>query len=166
MRLRKLTILLLAVALIGAVLAVPALAEETGGNGDALVSGRGWLWAKGAGEVRFDMGGRVQLLIDGDVTISDFAGDMKVKIISEDTFRENGIAVADEEYVGSDLTLEDFRGYVAVEGTHFLLEAQGKARLRAHGGGVAYLAGRGWYKTDSGPTVRWTSTGTEVELAG
>lgn len=165
MRLRKLTILLLVVALVGAVLAVPALAAEENGSGDALVSGRGWLWAKGVGEVRFDMGGRIQMLVDGDVTISDFAGDMKVKIISEDTYRRSGIEAADE-YVGSDLTLEDFRGYIAVEGTHFLLQAQGKAKMRAHGGGVAYLAGRGWYKTLNGPVTRWSSAGTEVALAG
>ncbi|NIA23945.1 MAG: hypothetical protein GWP04_00080 [Gammaproteobacteria bacterium] len=165
MRLRKLTILLLVVALVGAVLAVPAFAEEADGSGEAFVSGRGRLWARGAGEVRFDMGGQAHFFIDGDVMISDIAGDMKVKIISEDTYRNGGMAAA-AEFVGRELTLEDFRGYLAVEGTHFLLQAEGKAKLRARGVGVAHLAGRGWYKTGSGPITRWSATGREVELAG
>ncbi len=87
--------------------------------------------------------------IDGDVTISDFDGNLQVRIASgvEADTAEGGR--------GPEIVLNDFRGYLAARGSHFLLRAEGTMEFLAHGTGFAYLEGEGVYKTRPGRLHPW-----------
>ena len=72
---KRILVMLAVIATVMSVAAV-ASAEDT----LASVEGRGYIWAKGSGTAILDGHGRVQMAIDGDVVIYDFAGDAVVKI--------------------------------------------------------------------------------------
>lgn len=142
---KKLTIGLLAVMMAG-LFALPAtaLAQE---GGEVTVEGRGRLHAKGTGEVDIDMGGHIRLRIDGNVTIVDNAGDMRVRL--------RGTSDANEQERSTNVSLTDFRGFVTVNGTDFSVTLDGQVLLHAQGRGEAHLVGDGVYKTRSGDTTAW-----------
>jgi len=58
--------------------------------GDPTVAGRGWLAAMGSGDVEIDMGGHLRMWVEGDVILTDRAGDMHFVIRgSEERYAEN-----------------------------------------------------------------------------
>jgi hypothetical protein len=142
---KKLTVGLLAVMMAG-LFALPAtaLAQE---GGEVTVEGRGRLYVKGTGDVDIDMGGHIRLRVDGNVTIVDNAGDMRVRL--------RGTSDANEEERSTNVSLTDFRGFITVRGTDFSVTLDGKVLLHAQGRGEAYLAGDGVYTTRNGDTKAW-----------
>ena len=148
MRFRTRTIVLAALAAV-----FVGLLGATAFAGEADVSGQGRLAARGKGSVTVDMGGTFRMEVAGDVEIRDLAGDMTVRI--------DGAATRS---TGTTIELEDFRGRLIVEGSHFVVHATGKGRFVAHGHGFAHLEGRGVYKTRDGELHRWNGD-VEVELA-
>jgi|GEM_PF-1639394 len=136
----------LAVAVLAAIFALPGVAHAHD-DGDVTVEGRGWLYARGTGDVDIDMGGRIRLQVDGDVTITDHAGDMQIRLRSS--------AAANEEERTTNVSLSDFRGAIGVRGTDFTVSVDGKVVLNAHGRGQANLVGDGVYKTRNGDRTVW-----------
>ena len=144
-KMKKLTIGLLAVMLAG-LFALPAtaLAQD---SGEVTVEGRGRLHAKGAGDVDIDMGGHIRLRVDGNVTIVDNAGDMRVRL--------RGASDSSEEERLTNVSLTDFRGFINVRGTDFSVTVDGQVLLHAQGRGQANLVGEGVYKTRNGEVTPW-----------
>ena len=142
---KMLTLGLLAVMLAGLfVLPATAIAQE---GGDVTVDGRGRLYAKGSGEVEISMGGHIRLRVDGDVSIVDNAGDMRVRL--------RGASDSDEQERSTNVDLTDFRGFIRVLGTDFSVTVEGQVVLHAQGHGEAYLVGDGAYKARRGATAAW-----------
>ena len=148
MRLRETIVLGLVTGLILSISAVAYAAD-----GETTITGRGWLYARGTGEVSLDMKGTLRMQVDGDVSINDLAGDMTFEI-------ESGNAAL---AVGPEIELEDFHGTIIVRGSHYVVEAEGSMRFLAHGAGVAHLEGNGIWKTRHGGVHRWSS-GERIEL--
>ncbi|KAG1649134.1 Carbon monoxide dehydrogenase large chain [Nymphon striatum] len=139
-------ILALAMAVLVGVMALPGVAQAQEA-GDVTVEGRGWLAARGTGDVDIDMGGRIRLHVEGDVVITDHAGDMRVRFRSAPN-------AAEEERTGN-VVLTDHRGAVGVVGTDFSISVNGKVVLKAHGRGQANLVGEGTYRTRNGDRTVW-----------
>lgn len=145
--LKKLPIAL-AVLLLFATALLPATASAQAEHDDPTVEGRGWLWAKGTGDVEIEMGGRIQAQLNGgDVKITDHAGDLRLFVDN----REDELARAQS----LEIELDDFVGGLEVRGSHFTIEMEGEMRFRAHGKGQAWLDGQGVYKTRRGPVRVW-----------
>lgn len=142
---KKLTLGLLAVMMAG-LFALPATALAQDGD-EVTVEGRGRLHAKGSGDVDIDMGGHIRIRVDGNVTITDNAGDMRVRL--------RGESDASEEERTTNVSLSDFRGFINVRGTDFSVVIDGQVVLHAHGRGQALLTGDGVYKTRNGETTPW-----------
>ena len=135
---------------------------EHGEHGDdPTVEGRGWLAAKGAGSVEIDMGGRLRMRVDGDVILTDHAGDMRFQI------RGGNERDAEANESGLDVILNDVNGRLRVTGSDFSILVDGEVKLAAHGRGQAWLEGDGVYRTRSGDPTVWDGMveigGTEVE---
>ena len=130
---------------------------------DPTVEGRGWLYAKGTGSVDIDMGGRIRMRLDGDVIITDHAGDLRVELHGGAEQRQA------EAESGTDIILNDFTGALRVRGSNFTVHADGDVMLNAHGRGSAWLEGDGVYKTRRGDRMVWDGMvaigGTEVQPA-
>jgi len=151
---KKLFVAVLMVTL-GGLFALPAVASAQ--VDDPTVEGRGWLYAKGTGSVEIDMGGVIRMAIDGDLIVTDHAGDMQVDI-------DGGAQrFAEPEGGGTDVILNDFSGTVRVKGSNFSVSFDGDIKLQAHGHGQAWLDGQGIYKTRRGPLRPWNGM---VELGG
>ena len=144
--LKRLPLALVAMLLFATAL-LPATASAQADHDDPTVEGRGWLWAKGTGNAEIDMAGRIQAQINGDVTIVDHAGDLRLFVNN----REDDLA----EARSLEIELDDFVGGLEVRGSHFTIELDGEMRFRAHGKGQAYLDGNGVYKTRRGPVRVW-----------
>jgi hypothetical protein len=138
---KKLLISALAVT-VGLALAPAGLAAAE--TDDPTVESRGWLAAKGTGSVEIDMGGRLGLRVDGDVILTDHAGDMRFSVNGG----EERSAEAAES--GLDVVLNDFAGAVRVRGSDFSILVGGEFMLMAHGRGQAWLEGTSLYKTRYG----------------
>lgn len=137
------------IALVGLVavlmsVAVAANADET----DARAEGYGWVWAKGTGVAILDGKGVVQMAIDGDVVIFDYAGDAKVKVgaVPEDEPDGAGARLQDVDPTTT-YTFDNFRGRLHIVGSDFRIEAEGAMKFRGHGKGVVEVDGTGWWKT-------------------
>lgn len=141
---KKFTLGLLAVMMAG-LFALPATALAQ--DGDVTVEGRGRLHAKGSGDVDIDMGGHIRLRIDGNVTITDNAGDMRIRL--------RGASDSTEEERTTNVSLTDFHGFINVRGTDFSVAVDGEVVLHAQGRGEAYLVGDGVYKTRKGDVIAW-----------
>lgn len=140
---KRLLVMLAAVTVLMTV-AVAAQAEET----DASVEGKGYIWAKGSGVAILDGHGRVQMAIDGDVVIYDYAGDAVVKIGAVPEEEPDGEAAQLQEVSpATTYTFDNFRGRMQVVGSDFRLDAEGDMKFRARGEGLVELDGRGWWKT-------------------
>ncbi len=155
MRLRKAIAVVMLVALLLVALSAVALAD-----GEATVAGSGWLAARGTGTATLDMGGWIKMRVQGDVTINDFDGNLEVRVASS----ESALDRADPRR-GPEIVLEDFDGYLAARGDHFLLRADGSMKFKAHGHGFAYLEGEGVYKTRRGPVRWWDDALAGLDLA-
>jgi len=155
MRFRKSIALLALTALLLVALSTVALADS-----EATVSGRGWLAARGTGTATLDMGGWIKMKIDGNVSINDFDGDLAVRIASSEASLDQA-----ESRFGPEIVLEEFEGYLAARGSHFLLRAEGTMKFKAHGHGFAYLVGEGAYKTRRGPVRTWDDATEGLDLA-
>jgi hypothetical protein len=140
---KKLTIGLLAVMMAG-LFALPATALAHEG-GEATVEGQGRLYAKGTGEVDIDMDGHIRLRVDGNVTIVDNAGDMRVRL--------RGASDTNDQERSTNVSLTDFRGSIKVSGTDFSVTVDGQVLLNAQGRGEVYLVGDGVYKTRRGEII-------------
>jgi hypothetical protein len=140
---KKLLVATLALVLAG-LFALPGVASAQ--DGEATVEGRGWLWARGEGTVDIDMGGRIRLHVDGDVTVTDNAGDMRIRLRG---------GSGPEEERATNVSLDDFRGTIHVHGSDFTVSVDGKVVLNAHGHGRAVLVGEGVYKTRHGDRMVW-----------
>ena len=117
--------------------------------GDPTVAGRGWLAAMGSGDVEIDMGGHLRMWVEGDVILTDRAGDMHFVVRgSEEREAENAEA-------GLDVILNDFRGILRVRGSDFSIDVDGEVLFLAHGRGEATLQGTGLYKTRYGNIRPW-----------
>ena len=154
MRLKRTMALIAMVALLVVAFSAAALAES-----EATLSGHGWLAARGTGTATLDMGGWIKMKIDGNVTINDFDGDLTFRVASSEAALEET-----ESRRGPDVVLDDFEGYLAVRGSHFLLRANGTMTFKAHGHGFAYLAGEGVYKTRRGPARPWDEAVAGLDL--
>lgn len=134
-----------------------ASAQADEATGDPTVEGRGWLGAKGSGSVEIDMGGRLRMHINGDVILTDHAGDMR--------FQAHGgeERSAETAEAGLDVILNDFRGALRVQGSDFSILVDGEVKLLAHGRGQAWLEGTGVYKTRHGDVMVWDGM---VEIGG
>ncbi len=146
----RLSLMLVAVVAVLAslfVLPATAQAQEAGDAGDVTVEGRGWLYARGTGDVDIDMGGKLRMRVDGNVTIVDNAGDMRVRL--------RGGSDSNEEERTTNVTLTDYRGLISVRGSDFSVSVDGEVVLNAHGRGQAYLEGEGGYKTRNGDRTVW-----------
>lgn len=137
----------LAIVMLASVFVIPGIAEAQDDSGEVTVEGRGWLYAKGTGDVDVDMGGRIRLRVDGNVTIIDHAGDMRVRL--------RGHSESDEEERTTNVTLTDFGGFINVRGSDFSVSVDGQVLLNAHGRGQANLVGDGVYKTRHGDRMAW-----------
>lgn len=139
------------VALLATLAVVPAAAAaETQDEARVTLEGRGLLQAGGTGQAEILGAGRVRLVVNGDVTIVDHAGDARIWV--------RGVPAADD----TALTLEDFRGVVRIIGSDFTVEAEGQIRLTAIGHGTAVLEGAGWYRVRHDGWGRWSDDGTAV----
>ena len=134
------------VAVMATLVALPGVAQAQE-SGDVTIAGRGWLHAAGTGQADLDMGGHLRLHVDGDVTITDNAGDMRVRL--------RGVSDVAEEERSTNVSLTDFRGFVNVRGTNYSVHIDGKLVLNAHGRGQANLVGDGWYRTRHGGRTVW-----------
>lgn len=146
------------IAALTAVLVLGLVPSALASDGEVDLSGYGWLAARGTGEAALDMGGWIEVRIDGDVSIVDVAGDAQVRIRSAE---EDAYALASRPEV----ELSNFNGWVAVRGHHFVIRLKGDIRFRAHGHGFAYLEGSGIYRTRNGHVRTWSSSGAEVEIS-
>ncbi|MDJ0767645.1 MAG: hypothetical protein QNJ12_02585 [Ilumatobacter sp.] len=157
---KKLLISALALT-VGAVLAPAGLAaaQSDESTGDPTVEGRGSLAAKGTGDVEIDMGGWIRLRADGDVILTDRAGDMRFVVRGVDD-RDGAPAEAEAD---TEVILSDFTGGVYVRGSDFSVIVDGDVELFAHGRGQAWLEGSGLYKTRYGDVTAWDGM---VELGG
>ncbi|MCU0280601.1 MAG: hypothetical protein MUE66_01950 [Acidimicrobiia bacterium] len=136
------------VALLATVAVAPAASAATGEDeARVTLQGRGLLQAGGSGQVEISGAGRVRLVVTGDLTIVDRAGDARVWV--------RGVPAADD----TALTLEGFRGAVGVTGSDFTIEAEGRILLTAIGRGTAVLEGTGWYRVRHDGWGRWSDTG-------
>lgn len=141
---RKRILVMLAAITVLMTVAVAAQAQET----DASVEGKGYIWAKGSGVAILDGRGRVQMAIDGDVVIYDYAGDAVVKIGAVPEEEPDGDAARLQEVSPTTTyTFDNFRGRMQVVGSDFRIEAEGEMKFRGRGEGVVELDGRGWWKT-------------------
>lgn len=156
MRLKRITLVAALVAVMVLGMTAVAGAQEEGGKAD--VAGRGWLAAKGTGNATLDMGGWIKMKVAGDVAITNLGDDFEVRL------RAEGSDEALTESVGPDVELNDYEGWLAVRGSHFLIEMEGDITFRAHGHGVAYLEGTGLYKTRRGPIRAWDVGGLEIAI--
>jgi hypothetical protein len=139
------------VAILATLALVPAAAAaEAPDEARVTLAGRGLLQAGGTGQVDISGGGRIRLVVDGDVTIVDHAGDARIWV--------GGVPAADD----TTLTLEGFRGVVRIIGSDFTLEAEGRILLGAAGHGTAVLEGTGWYRVRHDGWGRWSDEGAEV----
>ena len=129
----------------GIAVAAPATEANVDPATEAEIGGRGHLWAVGTGSAVLRGKGTVAMAIDGDVVITDHAGDLRVFIAS-------GPAGTDEEALAPDsvVELDDFRGRLRIVGSGFTLEALGTMVFHAHGKGHASLEGRGVYRARAG----------------
>lgn len=143
-------------------LVVPGLAAAQTDD-DPTAAGRGWLAAKGSGEVEIDMGGAFRARVDGDVTITDNAGDMRFEVAGVPD------RSAEAHEPGSEIELEDFRGAIHVLGSNLSISIEGQVALQAHGHGRAWLEGNGIYRGRYSEWKAWDGMvelgGAEVELA-
>jgi len=121
-----------------------ASAQETD---DTTVEGRGWLAARGTGDVDITMGGEIRLRVEADVTIVDHAGDLQVRL--------RGGSDSDATERTLDVTLTDYDGQINVRGSDFTVTVDGQASLRARGKGAATLIGEGVYRTRNGNPTVW-----------
>lgn len=137
----------LVVVMLASAFALPGIAQAQEESGDVTVEGRGWLHAKGTGDVDIDMGGRIRLRVDGNVTIVDHAGDMRVRL--------RGHSDSNEDERTTNVTLTDFGGFINVRGSDFSVSVDGQVLLNAHGRGQANLVGDGVYKTRLGDPMPW-----------
>ncbi len=141
---RKRLLVLLATLTVLMTVAVAAQAQED----DASIEGKGYIWAKGSGVAILDGRGRVQMAIDGDVVIYDYAGDAVVKIGAVPEEEPDGAAARLQEVSPTTTyTFDNFRGRMQVVGSDFLIEAEGDMKFRGRGEGTVELDGRGWWKT-------------------
>ena len=151
---KKLLISALAVT-VGIVLAPAGFASAQ--DDEPTVEGTGWLAAKGSGSADIDMGGRLRVRVDGDVILTDHAGDMKVDL------RGGSDRTAEATEDGADVILNDYVGRIRVQGTDFSIQIDGEVKLVARGRGQAWLEGQGIYKTRRGDPMVWDGM---VELGG
>lgn len=143
------------VAILATVAVVPAAAAaETQDEARITLEGRGLLQAGGTGRAEISGAGRVRLVVNGDVTVVDHAGDARIWV--------RGVPAADDAV----LTLQDFRGVVRIAGSDFTIEAEGRIRLSAAGHGAAVLEGTGWYRVRHDGWGRWSDEGTELAYPG
>lgn len=141
---RKRLLVMLATLSVLMTVAVAAQAQE----GDASIEGKGYIWAKGSGVAILDGRGRVQMAIDGDVVIYDYAGDAVVKIGAVPEEEPDGAAARLQEVSPTTTyTFDNFRGRMQVVGSDFRIEAEGDMKVRGRGEGTVELDGRGWWKT-------------------
>ena len=111
MRKRVLVVLAVVATLMSA--AAVASAQDT----TAAVEGKGYIWAKGSGVAILDGAGRVQMAIDGDVVIYDYAGDAVVKIGAVPEQEPDGAGARLQEVdPTTTYTFDNFRGRLAVRG--------------------------------------------------
>lgn len=142
----KRTLTILAVFTIFMSVAVVAQAQETDRSGS--IDGRGYIWAKGSGTAILDGHGRVQMGIDGDVVIYDFAGDAVVKISAVPEAEADGDeAQLQQVNPTTTYTFDNFRGRMQIVGSDFRIEAEGEMRFRGRGEGTVEVDGSGWWKT-------------------
>ncbi len=141
---RKRLLVLLATLTVFMTVAVAAQAQED----DASIEGKGYIWAKGSGVAILDGRGRVQMAIDADVVIYDYAGDAVVKIGAVPEEEPDGAAARLQEVSPTTTyTVDNFRGRMQVVGSDFRIEAEGDMKFRGRGEGTVELDGRGWWKT-------------------
>lgn len=144
---RRVLALLSLVAVLMAV-AVAASAEETDAVGEGSAEGRGAVWARGTGTAILDGKGKVQMAIDGDVVIYDYAGDAIVKMgaVPEEERDGAGSQLQDVDPTTT-YTFDNLRGRLQVVGSDFRIEAEGTMRFRAAGQGVVEVEGDGVWRT-------------------
>lgn len=145
---KKMLVGLVAVLMAG-LFALPGVAnaQEIEADSEATVEGRGWLYASGTGDVDIDMGGKIRLRVDGDVTVTDHAGDMRI-------LTRGGSDLTEQER-SANVVLTDWRGVIKVRGSDFTVTVDGQVVLNAHGRGQANLDGEGVYKTRNGDRMAW-----------
>ena len=147
---KKWTIVGLA-AILATLAVVPAAsAAEAPDEARITLEGRGLLQAGGTGKVEISGAGRARLVVNGDVTIVDHAGDARIWV--------RGVPAADD----TALTLVDFRGVVRITGSDFTVEADGRILLVVAGQGTARLDGTGWYRVRHSGWGRWSDAELEV----
>ncbi|NNE73532.1 MAG: hypothetical protein HKN26_07710 [Acidimicrobiales bacterium] len=156
------------VALLAVLLLVPAtasaqeVAEESGdSNRLQTISGRGYLAAVGTGTMEVSMGGRLGMRIDGDIVITDHAGDLRVRVRNHNAESDR----AEELTRTTTITLEGFRGQIGLKGSDFTIVAEGSGAFRARGAGTAYLDGEGKFRTRHRGWTPWVTGGFELQIA-
>lgn len=146
--------------IIAAVFALPSIASAQE-SADPTIEGKGWLYARGTGVVDIDMGGQIRVRLNGDVSITDHAGDMRYQV--------RGQSSDDEAFRSGDVVLTDHDGFVRVRGSDFSISIDGEVVLAARGEGQAYLDGDGTYRTRNGDRTVWDGMvvigGTDSEAA-
>lgn len=153
---RKRLMIIATALLVAVALAAPVAAQEET-TSEASFRGRGLLFAAGNGTADLDGRGTVRMVINGDVTIEDLAGDATVVIKSRPGEPDT------QETVTSTIVLEDFEGYIALRGTDWALTAEGAMVLLARGGGTAELTGQGVWHTKHRFGF-WSDEGSQVEI--
>lgn len=131
--LKRLTILATA-TVVALALAVPASAQESPDFG------RGVIFAAGNGTATLDGQGVVRMIISGDVSITDNAGDAAVFVKARPDDPDERLARE------TTINLEDFEGYVRVRGSGFVIETEGAMVIYGRGSGKVTLVGQGvWH---------------------
>lgn len=128
--------------------------SDTDENRIQTISGTGILAAKGEGTVDLEMGGRLRMRLLGDVTITDNAGDMELRIR---TAPERDAQQAADPESGTVVTLEDFDGGLVVRGSDFTVHAEGQVAFVARGHGTAHLDGTGQFRTRHRDWTPWVT---------
>lgn len=142
MRKRLVTVMALVTALL--MVSGLAVAQEADTQHDGVVlHGQGKLWARGKGTAVLNMGGTLRMHIRGNVVITDIAGDATIVINGGEAAPPADLA----EDGGTTVVLENFTGNLFVKGSHFRVRARGRMVFVARGKGIAFLHGRGVWRT-------------------
>lgn len=146
----RIGVLLLAIAALAmaAIAIVPATASAEPAPDDPTVEGRGALRARGTGTADLHMAGRLVANVNGDVSIVDHAGDLRLRLGSGDA--ANRVDDGQPTY-----DFENFDGRLVARGSDFSIVIDGEIRFRARGRGEAFLDGEGVYKTRRGERMLW-----------
>jgi hypothetical protein len=117
--------------------------------------GKGWLFAKGKGEATLRMSGQIEIKGHGVGVVYIYGAE---EIQAEGKGKRTNLD-------GGGVVFRGYKGTIKVVGEGMTIKMVGaKIEFTAHGKGVAYLRGRGIFRTGDGHVGDWNNRGLEIEV--